>query len=210
MKTIIIADDHPVTLNGMKLFLEQLGYLVMCTCNNGIHAFNQINAFKPEYAILDLNMPGMNGLEVLEKVRQTNKTTRIIIYTMYNEKTLFEKSVKLGVNGFLLKDFAIEELETCLEALSYQKVWFSPKLEQTLSLKDQDNKQEKFLLLTPAERKIVSLIADEKSSKSIAELLFISEKTVENHRSNIIKKLNLPVAKNSLLIWALENKGKIG
>lgn len=210
MKTIIIADDHPVTLNGMKTFLEQLGYIVMYTCDNGINAFNQINAFKPDYAILDLNMPGLNGLEVLEKIRQTNKTTKVIIYTMYNEKALFEKAVKLGVNGFLLKDFAIEEFELCLEALSHQKFWFSPKLEQTLSMSDQDNKQEKFLLLSPAERKIVSMIADEKSSKTIAEQLFISEKTVENHRSNIIKKLNLSTSKNSLLIWALENKRTLG
>ena len=85
----------------------------------------------------------------------------------------------------------------------------SPKLNETLIIKNSDSTQEKLLLLTPAERKILSLIADEKSSKIISEMLFIAEKTVENHRSNIIRKLNLANTKNALLIWAIENKNHI-
>lgn len=94
-----------------------------------------------------------------------------------------------------------------MDTLKYKNEWFSPKLNETLIFKESDTAQEKVLLLTPSERKIVSLIATEKNSKQIADLLFISEKTVENHRSNIIKKLQLPASKNALLIWALEHKG---
>ncbi len=206
MRTIILADDHPVTLNGMKAYLEKLGYLVLSIYDNGISAYNNIISLKPDCAILDLSMPGMNGLEVLQKIRTTNKSIKVIIYTMYHEKALFEKAVSLGVNGYLLKDFAIEELETCLDTLKFQPQWFSPKLNESLIFKETDSVQEKLLLLSPAERKIVSMIAEEKSSKTIADLLFISEKTVENHRSNIIRKLQLPNTKNALLIWALEHK----
>jgi DNA-binding NarL/FixJ family response regulator len=209
MRTVIIADDHPITLAGIKTFVEKLGYIVLSTYNNGTNAYNNIASLKPDIAILDLSMPGMNGLEVLEKVRKHNKTIKIIIYTMYTETTLFDKAVKLGVNGYILKEFAIEELETCLETLKFKKEWFSPRLNETLVFKETDTAQEKMLALSPAERKIVSLIAQEKNSKHIADMLFISEKTVENHRSNIIKKLQLPATKNALLIWALEHKSAI-
>jgi DNA-binding NarL/FixJ family response regulator len=209
MLTFIIADDHPVTLAGMKVLVERLGHMVLKVCDNGIEAYNLINALKPQIAILDVSMPGMNGLEVLEKIRKQNKTVKIIMYTMYTESTLFNKAVQLGVNGYILKEFALEELETCVNTLQYKDVWFSPKLEQTLVIRKEDQTNEKLLLLSASERKILSLIAEEKSSKQIADLLFISEKTVENHRSNIIRKLNLSNAKNALLIWAIENRSKL-
>jgi DNA-binding NarL/FixJ family response regulator len=206
MSTFIIADDHPITLAGMKTYIEKLGHLVLATYENGITAFNNIISLKPDYAILDLSMPGMSGLEVLEKVRAKNKSIKIIIYTMYTETTLFDKAVKLGVNGYILKEFAMQELETCLDTLKYKQVWFSPKLSEKLIFKESDTLQEKILSLTPSEKKIISLIAQEKSSKVIADMLFITEKTVENHRSNMIKKLNLQNNKNALLLWAIEHK----
>ncbi|HOZ52161.1 MAG TPA: response regulator transcription factor [Chitinophagaceae bacterium] len=209
MRSFIIADDHPVTLAGIKSYIEKLGNIVMSTYDNGISAYNNIISLQPDYAILDLSMPGMNGLEVLQKVRATNKSIKIILYTMYHEKSLFEKAVQLGVNGYILKDFALEELAVCLDTLKFKNEWFSPKLYESLIIKSSDSTQEKLLLLSPAERKILSLIADEKSSKTIAELLFIAEKTVENHRSNIIRKLGLSNTKNALLIWAIENKKHI-
>lgn len=209
MRNVIIADDHPVTLNGMKAFLQKLGYNVIGTFTHGITALNQALTLKPDFAILDLSMPGMTGLEVLEHLRKTNKTIRIIIYTMYHEKALFERAKSLDVNGYLLKDFAMEELEECMNTLQYKKQWFSPKLDTALILKDADSLQEKILSLSPAERKIVELIAQEKSSKEIAELLFIAEKTVENHRSNVVKKLGLPQKNNSLSTWAVANRERL-
>lgn len=206
MKTIIIADDHPMTLNGIQLYVENLGYNVINTYQNGIDAYNGIMLLSPEYAILDLSMPGMNGLEVLEKVRESNPTIKIILYTMYHEKSFLTKAKNLGVNGYLLKDFAIEELSICLEKISTGENWFSPKLNETLIIKKHDAEMSKLLSLSPAERKILSLIAEDHNSKSIAELLFISDKTVEKHRSNIIKKLGLPNERNILQRFALQNK----
>lgn len=193
----------------MQLFLQKLGYNVVGAFNHGITALNHILTLKPDYVILDLNMPGMTGLEVTEQLRKTNKTIRIIIYTMYHEKALFEKAKTLGVNGYLLKDFAMEELEECMNSLKYKKQWFSPKLDTALILRDTDSLEEKILSLSSAERKIVELIAREKSSKEIAELLFIAEKTVENHRSNVMKKLGLPHKNNALSTWAVANRQHI-
>lgn len=206
MKTIIIADDHPITLNGIELYVKNLGYTVVNTFQNGLEAYNGILKLQPDYAILDLNMPGLNGLEVLGKVRKENTTIKIILYTMYQEKSFLIKAKELGVNGYLLKDFALEELAICLEKINEDEDWFSPKLEETLTINKHDTEKTKIMLLTPAERKILALIGDDHNTKSISELLFISEKTVEKHRSNIIKKLGLPNEKNILVRFALQNK----
>ncbi len=205
MKTIIIADDHPITLDGIKLYAENLKYKVLKTCQNGTDAYQEIINLNPDIVILDLNMPGMNGLEVLEKVRAKNTDVKIILYTMYHEKSFLLKAKKLGVNGYLLKDFAIEELSICLEKLSLGENWFSPKLDETLIIKKHDSEISKILLLTASERKILSHIGEDMDTKKIADHLFISDKTVEKHRSNIIKKLNLPNERNVLMRFALQN-----
>ena len=206
MKTIIIADDHPITLSGIKAYIENLGYHVLDTFQNGIDAYNGITQLCPDFVILDLNMPGMNGLEVLEKVRKENEEIKIILYTMYHEKSFLIKAKELGVNGYLLKDFALEELSICLEKINDDENWFSSKLDETLTINKHDSEMTKIMSLTPAERKILSLIGEDYNTKSISDLLFISEKTVEKHRSNIIKKLGLPNEKNVLIRFALQNK----
>ena len=124
---------------------------------------------------------------------------------MYHEKSFLIKAIVLGVNGYLLKDFATEELSICLDHIS-DKNWFNAKLEETVTIKKYDTEAEKILSLTAAERKILALIAKDYNSKMIGELLFIADKTVENHRSNIIKKLGLPNERNILQRFALQNQ----
>ncbi len=206
MKKIIIADDHPMTLNGIKTYLESLNYNVIGTFSNGEKAFEAVINLKPDFAILDLNMPEMNGLKVLEELKKTDTETKIIIYTMYQESSFFERAKALQVNGYLLKDFAMQELETCLEKIALNESWFSPKLEDTLLINKHDSTALKLITLTASEKKILELIAEDHSTKKIADLLFISTKTVETHRSNIIKKLGLPNERNVLLRFALQNK----
>ncbi len=206
METIIIADDHPVTLNGISHYVESIGYKVIGQYNNGISAYNNILALQPHYCILDISMPGMSGLEVLKNIRAKTKSLKIILYTMYHDVALFEKAKNLGINGYVLKDFALEELKVCLTQLRFKKQWFTPRLNENLVSLAVRGRDEKYALLSAAEQKITELIAKRKSSREIAEQLFISEKTVENHRSNIIKKLNLSGTKNSLLLWAIDQE----
>jgi two-component system, NarL family, nitrate/nitrite response regulator NarL len=206
MKTIIIADDHPITLKGIQLYVENLGYKVLKACKNGTEALQNILELKPDFVILDLNMPELNGLEVLYKIREKNNEIKIILYTMYHEKSLFNKAFSLGVNGYLFKDFALEELSICLEKLNIGENWFSPKLSDTLIIKKYDTESSKILLLTVSERKILKLISEDYNTKAIADLLFVSEKTIEKHRSNIIRKLGLPNEKNVLQRFALQNQ----
>lgn len=204
MSRILIADDHPVVLFGTRTYLQQRGYNVISTCSNGLEAYNQIIAKQPDIALLDMSMPGLNGLEIVEKVQQAKIPVKTILLTMHNEASLFNRAKELGVKGYLLKDFAMDEMEKCLEEVRKGNSYFSRHLEQSLTINNNGGADPELSLLTFAERKILELVAQQKSTKEIAALLFISEKTVETHRSHIIKKLNIPPGKNALLIWAMK------
>jgi DNA-binding NarL/FixJ family response regulator len=204
MCKIIIADDHPVVLFGTKIFLEKRGFNVIMACENGLEAYNQIITKKPDIAVLDMSMPGLSGLEILEKLYAQKATTKVILMTMHNDVSLFNRTKELNAKGYLLKDFAMEELEKCIQEINKGNTYFSSHLDQKLTIHNHEEEDSNLQQLTFAERKILKLVAEQKSTKEIAALLFISEKTVETHRSHIIKKLNIPAGKNALLIWAMK------
>ncbi len=199
---ILIADDHPFMLIGTKGFVESLGYKVEDICSNGITALNLINMHQPNIAILDINMPGLDGLEVLEKVFRLKLKTKVILLTMHKEMTIFKRASQFEVSGYVLKENAQEELQLCLENVIKGDKYVSKNLENDLLIDNSLAIDGVFSKLTFTEKKILELIAQQKTSKQIAEMLFISEKTVEGHRTNIIQKLELPKEKNVLLVWA--------
>lgn len=201
---ILIADDHPFTLQGTKSFVESYGYKVVDTCSNGVSAFNLITLHNPDVAILDINMPGQDGLDVAKKVQESKLKTKVILLTMHKEMTIFKKANEYGIYGYILKEHAHTELEKCLEEVKKGKRYVSEFLIDDL-ISDKIDATSELSRLTLSERKIVELIAQQKTSKQIAELLFLSERTVEGHRSNIIEKLGLVKEKNTLLKWAIQN-----
>lgn len=107
MPTILLADDHPITVMGTKTFVENLGYVVVDTCSNGIAAFNSIVARCPDLALVDMNMPGLNGIELLEKLGRQKCVTRVVLLTMHNEPAIFTRAKALGAWGYVLKEFAL-------------------------------------------------------------------------------------------------------
>lgn len=201
---ILIADDHPFTLQGTKSFVESYGYKVIDTCSNGVSALNLITLHHPDIAILDINMPGLDGLDVSKKVQEGKLKTKIVLLTMHKEMTIYKKANEYGIHGYILKEHAHTELEKCLTEIKKGNRYVSEHLEEELIV-DVINGDDELSKLTLSERKIVELIAQQKTSKQIADMLFLSERTVEGHRSNIITKLGLPKEKNILLIWAIQN-----
>jgi DNA-binding NarL/FixJ family response regulator len=199
---ILIADDHPFTLQGTKSFVESYGYKVTDTCSNGISALNLITLHLPDIAILDINMPGLDGLDVAQKIQESKLKTKVILLTMHKEMTIYKKANEYGIYGYILKEHAQTELEKCLLEVKKGNKYVSEFLEDELVV-DNKNNNEQLAKLTLSERKIVGLIYQQKTSKQIAELLFLSERTVEGHRTNIIEKLGLPKEKNTLLKWAI-------
>lgn len=205
--SIIIADDHPLLLKGLNDFLSEKGYNIVGSGSDGRQAYNLLIQKEPDIAILDIQMPFMSGLEIAQQCRTNNIKTKIVLITLHKEIELYEKAKELNIFGYILKEFALEEIENCIESVKEGKPFFSAKIKESIDVRTVHD--DLLDLLTPSEKKILNLIAQDKTNKEIASHLFISHRTVEKHRSNIINKLELEPKTNSLLIWAKENQNKL-
>ena len=201
--SIIIADDHPLILKGLNDFLLEKKYNVLASAVNGKDAMQLIKDKEPDIAILDIRMPFLTGLEIAKKCLELNYSTKIILITFEKDEAIYKEAKTLHIYGYVLKEFALVELENCIASVLNGKRYFSPELIKYLEI---DEAPEELELLTPAEKEVLKLIAKNHTGVEIGDLLFISTRTVEKHKSHIIKKLNLSPKQNSLLIWAKENQ----
>jgi len=202
--TIVIADDHPLMLRGLKDFLTSKGFNVIGLAEDGNSAYNMIVKLKPEIAILDIRMPYKTGLEIAEDCFKNNIKTKIILITFDKEEDLYQKAKIFNVYGYILKEFAVEEIEICIEHVLKNEPYFSKELKEHLEASGPNSHIVESL--TKAERKIVLLIAKNKTSQEIADELSVSIKTIHKHRSHIIAKLDIDNKPSSLSIWANLNK----
>jgi two-component system nitrate/nitrite response regulator NarL len=203
--SILAADDHPILLKGLRDELLNLGYNVIESAANGAQALDVIVSKKPTIAILDINMPHLTGFEVIEKCKTETLETKFIILTSHKEKGFVLKAKKMNISGYLLKDEPISEIHKCIqEALKGH--FFASKVFDEVFKNEISPEIEKIKYLSASERTIIRLIAAENSSKKIAEILSISIRTVDKHRSNIITKLDLSSTSDSLSFWVKQNK----
>lgn len=203
--SVVIADDHPLILMGLEQALSKIDKLsIRAKGNNGREAYDAIVNYKPDFALLDIQMPEMNGLEIAERLFKENSKTNLILLTMFHDLSLFEKAKQLNVKGYLLKDSMLDEIENCIESVIAGKSYLSKTME-TLNT-EIELKQGPLEDLTRMEKKVFQLIGEQKTTKEIAELLFLSPKTIENHRYNICKKLDISGGANALFKYAMELK----
>ncbi len=203
--TAIVADDHPIFRKGLIEILSEVSDLeIIAELSDGLQAYQSIIAKRPDIAILDIEMPGLTGLDICRKVMGEKSDTKFIVLTMHRDKNFFNDAMSIGVMGYLLKDHAISELIKCVQTVLKGDKFVSPGIESLLSFTEQKDLPE-LALLTATEKVILKLIAETKTSAEIAQLLFVSPNTVDNHRSNIVKKLGLE-GKNSLLKFAIQHK----
>ncbi|GAA4972307.1 response regulator transcription factor [Algibacter aquimarinus] len=207
--SIVIADDHPLMLRGLTDFLTSKGYNIIGSAEDGKSAYNLIIKLKPEIAILDIRMPHKTGLEIAEDCQKNNLSTKVILITFDKEEELYDKAKAFNVFGYILKEFAIEEIETCIAHVANNKPYFSEEIASYLNHSNYDGKPTELDLLTKSELRIVKLISENKTSQDIAEELIISVRTVDKHRSNIVRKLGLDNKPTSLSIWAGLNKNHL-
>ncbi|GGZ74677.1 response regulator [Algibacter mikhailovii] len=204
--SIVIADDHPIILHGLSDFLSSKGYNIVGTAGDGNSAYNLIVKLKPEIAILDIRMPHQTGLEIAEACKKNDLPTKIILITFDKEEELYDEALAYNVYGYILKEFAVEEIETCIEHVMNGKPYFSKEIASHLNSSTIKHKPEVLNTLTKSELRIIKLICNKKTSQEIADELSISIRTVDKHRSNIVKKLELDNKPASLSIWANTNK----
>lgn len=207
MKTsIVIADDHPLMLRGLSDFIESKGYTILGRAEDGQAAYNLIIKHKPDIAILDIRMPYLTGLDVAEHCQKNGLETKIILITFDNEEQLFDKAKAFNVYGYILKEFAIEEIEHCIEHVTRGEPYFSEEIASYLNSKIKYTNSGLTELLTKTEMKVAQFLADSKTNTEIADILNSSIRTIEKHRSNIVKKLKLEKSHNALVLWANMNK----
>ncbi|MFN8277381.1 MAG: response regulator transcription factor [Chitinophagales bacterium] len=207
---VIIADDHPIFRMGVREILNGMPDIkVVAEAANGLEAYQCILANRPQLAILDLEMPMLGGLEVARKVKKEKNQTAIIILTMHRERSFFDEAMNSGVNGYLLKDNASDDLVQCVRDVLHGRIFVSPAIHNFLHAytgPQHEAVQRVKEKLTATENVILKLIAEGKTSQQIAALLFISANTVDNHRANMAKKLQLE-GKNALLKFAMQLQG---
>src|SRR4051794_14133037 len=202
---ILIADDHPVVRKGLRMAVEEDAEIVVAgEAENGEAALALIADLLPDIAVLDIDMPKMDGFAVARNIRERQLPVVIIFLTMHLQEDLLLAALDIGAKGYVLKDSALLEIVTAVRAVASGQ----PYLNSTLAARAmRRNTQQPRPAdpLTPTERRIVQLIAADKSSKEIGAELSIHYRTVENHRTNICRKLGIE-GPNALLRYALQNR----
>jgi DNA-binding NarL/FixJ family response regulator len=194
---ILLADDHHIMRDGLRTLLErQGGFEVVAEAADGREAVRLAREHRPDVAIMDVAMPGLNGIEATRCIKENCETTAVIILSMHDDESYIMRALRAGARGYLLKDSVKADLLAAIRAVVQGHSHFSPKVSRLLQedyfreLTDKQ-KEDSFELLTPREREILQLAAEGKSNKEIANLLNLSLYTVDTHRSNILHKLNL-------------------
>ena len=195
MRRILIAEDHLMVRAGLRALLERMAEIsIVGEASNGIEAVELSASLKPDILLMDIMMPRLNGIQAAERIRDMKLPVQIILLSMYSDEGLIRQSMLCGAKGYVLKTSASEELLEAVEAVSCGKTYLSAALNNLAEdhFHGQENAAEDPLdLLSPREKEILQLIAEAHTSSKIAEMLFISEKTVEKYRASMMRKLNI-------------------
>ena len=191
---VMIADDHSMIREGLKQLLELEGeFEVIAEACDGVDCLEKLKTVVPDILLLDINMPNMNGLEVLQRIKDMKMKIKVMVLTVHNEVEYLLKAVDIGVNGYLLKDSESAELKKAILAVVNGEDYIQPSLIPVLNSKmlDRDSDSSKIESLTRRELEVLKMLSYGTYNKEIAEQLNISERTVKNHVSNIFKKIGV-------------------
>lgn len=202
---VVIVDDHVMVREGIKQLLEMDGDIkVIGEAGDGEEGIKIIEKTDPDVILLDVNMPKMNGLEMLQKLKETGIPRKVLILTIHNEVEYLLKAVEIGVNGYVLKDSELAVLRKAIFSVHHGENYIQPSLAPLLMKRMQENTSEVAEGLTKREMEVLRLIAEGMYNKEIAEKLMISEKTVKNHVSNIFRKINVS-DRTQAAVYAIKN-----
>jgi DNA-binding NarL/FixJ family response regulator len=193
---IMLVDDHQILRDGLMNLIAKMPFTSeVVDAASGAEALQQASKFLPDIAIMDIAMPGMNGIETTKKLLEICPATKVIALSMHSDKSFIVEALKAGAKGYLLKDSAFEELTQAIRAVMENRVYLSAQVKDTIALDlvtlTQTNQTSALQTLTKRESEVLKLIADGNSTKEIAFLLNVSIKTVETHRQQIMAKLNI-------------------
>jgi DNA-binding NarL/FixJ family response regulator len=203
---IILVDDHPIVRQGLRQVIEKESDLVICAeFSNGKELTVEIDQCQADVLVLDVDMPLMNGFEVLRHLKDKNSDIKVILLTFHSEVEFFNEAMRLGIMAYVLKECAVEDIVKAIRSVISGQTYISERVNQTPDYHNDRSESAGLSALTATEREILMMIADYKTNKEIGDLLFISPLTVKTHRRNISQKLNI-IGSNALMKFALENK----
>jgi DNA-binding NarL/FixJ family response regulator len=194
---MIIADDHTMFREGLKrILMERKDIEVIGEVGCGLELLKLLNQMTPDMILLDISMPNLRGIEATREIRTIQPNVKVLILTMHDNKEYLHQTITAGADGYLLKDDANKDLFSAIERIRDGKNYISPRLSEELTtdwakIRKGEIAPPESEPLTLREREVLKLIAEGKSSKEIADLLFISPRTAERHRANMMEKLNL-------------------
>jgi DNA-binding NarL/FixJ family response regulator len=200
--TILLADDHDVVRRGMKMLLEdEESVIVIGEASDGLDAIEKVKVLMPNVVILDLTMPKMTGIEAAKVISTEFPEVKILIFSMHHNREYIVSSVENGANGYLLKDTSKEELMRAIKVVSEGRKYFPPEISEVIidellakNARTQEETRPIFEKITPKEKQILGMIVQGYNSREMADKLFLSIRTVDNHRANMMKKVK---AKNT-------------
>ncbi len=193
---ILLADDHKIVRDGLRMLFEnETGLEVVGEAGNGWETLKLAHKLNPDVVIMDITMPGLNGIDTTQRITNEMPGVKVIALSMHSDRRFVSGMLEAGASGYLLKDCAIEELAAAVRAVSLNQTYLSPRIADIVVKnyinKAGRNKSELFPSLTNREREILQLLAEGRSARQIAGFLHVSIKTVETHRRNIMFKLDL-------------------
>ncbi|TPN88950.1 response regulator transcription factor [Aquimarina algicola] len=187
---IIIVDDHPMVIEGLKTLLNDYDTILITSCfTNGKDALTFLEKQKTDVVLLDVNLPDISGIEICKIIKKNHKDVNVLGLSTYNEPSIVNQMIKNGVNGYLLKNTLAEELVNAITQIYKGNFYFGNEIQNLLA--NFVNKDDELPKLTRREKHILSLIANGLTTNQIAEKLFISPLTVETHRRNLIRKMDV-------------------
>lgn len=207
---LLLADDHAVVRSGLRLLLEaQPDMEIVGEAENGHDAVRQTALLRPDVVLMDIEMPDMNGIEATRRIRETGAETAVLALTMYEDDQYFFEMLRAGAAGYVPKRAAPDDLVSAVRAVSRGEVFLYPSLagrlvQDYLSRAGSGDEPDRDDNLTPREREVLTLVAEGLTNNEIADRLVISAKTVDRHRENIMRKLNLH-NRVDLVKYALRN-----
>ncbi len=209
---ILLADDHEIVRRGVCALLQKHeGWEVCGEASDGRQALEMAKQLKPDVVILDIGMPHLNGLDITRQLLQYDPQFKIIVLTITDADQVIREALDAGARGFVLKSDAARDLVSAVEALQSKRMFFTPRVNDLVLQGFLDkghavsrNEPPNLPILTAREREVTQLLAEGKSSKEVASFLNLSTKTVETHRSNIMRKLGLHSIRD-LVVYAIKN-----
>src|SRR5579859_1863545 len=188
---ILLVDDHALVRQGLRSLLEREGFLVVGEAADGLEALELCRALAPDIVVMDISMPSQNGLNAAREIQKTCSDSKVILLTQHSEDMYIADALEAGVSGYVLKSQASSDLLHALRQVSGGQVYISPGISGAVLSAYRSRIDKKNDVLTLRERQVLQLIAEGKSTRDVASLLFISVKTAETHRSLLMQKLDI-------------------